>query len=61
MSTFTINDELYQRATEAAAAQGKTVDAFSGNLTSANGEFVRCLGTDKCLTPRYCIWRVCVT
>ena len=30
MSTLTINDELYQRATEAAAAQGKTVDAFVG-------------------------------
>jgi len=38
MSTLTINDELYQRATEAAAAQGKTVEAFSGNRTSANGE-----------------------
>ena len=30
MSTFTINDELYQQATEAAAAQGKTVEAFVG-------------------------------
>jgi hypothetical protein len=28
MSTLTIDDELYQRAIEAAAAQGKTVDAF---------------------------------
>ena len=28
MSTFTIDDELYQRALEAAAVQGKTVDAF---------------------------------
>ena len=26
----TIDDELYQRATEAAAAQGKTVDEFVG-------------------------------
>jgi hypothetical protein len=30
MSTLTIDDELYQRATEAAAAQGKTIDAFVG-------------------------------
>lgn len=30
MSTLTIDDELYQRATEAAAAQGKTVEAFVG-------------------------------
>jgi hypothetical protein len=30
MSTLTINDELYQQATEAAAAQGKTVEAFVG-------------------------------
>ncbi len=30
MSTFTVDDELYQRATEAAAAQGKTVDEFVG-------------------------------
>ena len=28
MSTLTVDDELYQRAIEAAAAQGKTVDAF---------------------------------
>ena len=28
MSTLTISDELYQRATEAAAALGKTVDEF---------------------------------
>jgi hypothetical protein len=28
MSTLTVDDELYQRATEAAAAQGKTVDEF---------------------------------
>jgi hypothetical protein len=28
VSTLTIDDELYQRATEAAAAQGKTVDEF---------------------------------
>jgi len=28
MSTLTIDDELYQRALEAAAVQGKTVDAF---------------------------------
>jgi hypothetical protein len=26
VSTLTVDDELYQRATEAAAAQGKTVD-----------------------------------
>lgn len=30
MSTFIVDDELYQRATEAAAAQGKTVDEFVG-------------------------------
>jgi hypothetical protein len=30
MSTFTIDDALYQRAIEAAAAQGKTVDEFVG-------------------------------
>jgi hypothetical protein len=30
MSTFTVDDELYQRATEAAAAQVKTVDEFVG-------------------------------
>ena len=30
MSTLTVDDELYQRATEAAAAQGKTVDEFVG-------------------------------
>jgi hypothetical protein len=30
MSTLTIDDALYQRATEAAAAQGKTVDEFVG-------------------------------
>ena len=30
MSTLTIDDTLYQRATEAAAAQGKTVEAFVG-------------------------------
>jgi hypothetical protein len=30
MSTLAIDDELYQRATEAAAAQGKTVEAFVG-------------------------------
>jgi hypothetical protein len=30
MSTFTVDDELYQRATEAAAAQGKSVDEFVG-------------------------------
>jgi len=28
MSTLTVDDALYQRATEAAAAQGKTVDEF---------------------------------
>ena len=28
MSTLTVDDELYQRAIEAAAAQGKTVDEF---------------------------------
>jgi hypothetical protein len=28
VSTLTVDDELYQRATEAAAAQGKTVDEF---------------------------------
>jgi hypothetical protein len=30
MSTCTVDDELYQRAAEAAAAQGKTVDEFVG-------------------------------
>ena len=30
MSTLTVDDELYQQATEAAAAQGKTVDEFVG-------------------------------
>src|SRR2546425_4350794 len=30
MSTLTVDDELYQRAAEAAAAQGKTVDEFVG-------------------------------
>ena len=30
MSTLTVDDELYLRATEAAAAQGKTVDEFVG-------------------------------
>jgi hypothetical protein len=30
MSTFTVDNELYQRATEAAAAQGKRVDEFVG-------------------------------
>jgi hypothetical protein len=30
MSTLTIDDELYQRALEAAAVQGKTVEAFVG-------------------------------
>jgi hypothetical protein len=30
MSTFTIDDELYQRAAEAAAAQGKTANEFFG-------------------------------
>jgi hypothetical protein len=30
MSTLTIDDELYQRATDAATAQGKTVDKFVG-------------------------------
>ena len=30
MSTLTVDDELYQRASEAAAAQGKTVDEFVG-------------------------------
>jgi hypothetical protein len=30
MSTLTIDDELSQRATEAAAAQDKTVEAFVG-------------------------------
>ena len=30
MSTLTVDDALYQRATEAAAAQGKTVDEFVG-------------------------------
>jgi hypothetical protein len=28
MSTLTVDDELYQRATEVAAAQGKTIEAF---------------------------------
>jgi hypothetical protein len=28
MSILTVDDELYQRATEAATAQGKTVEAF---------------------------------
>ena len=28
MSTFTVDDELYRRAIEAAAAQGKTVGTF---------------------------------
>jgi hypothetical protein len=28
VSMLTVDDELYQRATEAAAAQGKTVDEF---------------------------------
>jgi hypothetical protein len=28
VSALTVDDELYQRATEAAAAQGKTVDEF---------------------------------
>jgi hypothetical protein len=30
MSTLIVDGELYQRATEAAAAQGKTVDEFVG-------------------------------
>jgi hypothetical protein len=30
VSTLTVDDELYQQATEAAAAQGKTVDEFVG-------------------------------
>jgi hypothetical protein len=30
VSTFIVDDELYQWATEAAAAQGKTVDEFVG-------------------------------
>jgi len=30
VSTFMVDDELYQRATEAAAAQRKTVDEFVG-------------------------------
>jgi hypothetical protein len=30
MSTLTVDDELYKRATEAAAAQGKTIDEFVG-------------------------------
>jgi hypothetical protein len=30
MSTFTVDDDLYQQASEAAAAQGKTIDAFVG-------------------------------
>jgi hypothetical protein len=28
MSTLTVDDDLYQQASEAAAAQGKTVDEF---------------------------------
>jgi hypothetical protein len=30
MSTLTVEDERYQRAIEAAAAQGKTIDEFVG-------------------------------
>jgi hypothetical protein len=30
MSTLTVDDELYKRASEVAAAQGKTVDEFVG-------------------------------
>jgi hypothetical protein len=30
MSTLIVDDELYQRASEVAAAQGKTVDEFVG-------------------------------
>jgi hypothetical protein len=30
MSTLTIDDELYLQATEAAAAQGKTIEEFVG-------------------------------
>jgi hypothetical protein len=30
MSTLTVDDDLYQQASEAAAAQGKTVDEFVG-------------------------------
>lgn len=30
MSTLTVDDELYQQASEAAAALGKTVDEFVG-------------------------------
>ena len=30
MTTLTVDDDLYQRAKEAAAAQGKTVDEFVG-------------------------------
>ena len=30
MSTLTVDDELYLRAAEAAAAQGKTIDQFVG-------------------------------
>jgi hypothetical protein len=30
MSTLTVDDELYQQATEVAAAQGRTVDEFVG-------------------------------
>ena len=30
VSTLTVEDELYQRAIEAAAAQGKTIDEFVG-------------------------------
>jgi hypothetical protein len=32
MSTLTVDDELYQRAAEAAATQGKTVDEFVGEV-----------------------------
>jgi hypothetical protein len=31
MSTLTVDDDLYQQASEAAAAQGKTVDQFVGD------------------------------
>jgi hypothetical protein len=30
MSTLTVDDELYRQATEAAVAQGQTVDEFVG-------------------------------
>jgi negative regulator of replication initiation len=30
VSTLTVDDELYQQAIEAAAAQGKTIDEFVG-------------------------------